>query len=116
LVRFLVSQSSDQGFAEFMAFQPWEKWLYGISFGWFLLAVWNLLVRRRCPRCRSTDLDCVDEREVDRWVAPKKVYEKVGKDTYANRSVPTTYVRIKYTYECLGCRNAWAETVKKEKS
>jgi hypothetical protein len=59
LVRFLVSQSSDQGFAEFMAFQPWEKWLYGISFGWFLLAAWNLLIRRRCPRCRSTDLDCV---------------------------------------------------------
>jgi len=112
--RYLISQKLGAPFFDIENYEEKELWLYGISIFWFLLAYWNTIIRRRCPKCKSVKYIFNGAEEVDRWVGSKKVREKVGKDTYANRSVPTTYVKMKKSFQCSACNNPWSETVKQE--
>ena len=116
VVRYFVSHVTGQSYMAISEFQIWEEWVYGLSLFWFLLSIWNLLIRNRCPKCRSTNVSCVNEKELDRWVAPKKVRERIGDGSYADRNVPTTFVKMEYTYDCADCSYVWKVTDKKEKT
>ena len=83
---------------------------------WLFLAFWNALIRRKCPKCHSYDYSKQGSEEIDRWVGSKQERVRVDKDTYANRSTTTTFVKIKYFFQCLQCENNWTETLKQEKN
>ena len=114
VVRYLMARNSGMPFFEMSMLQKWELWFYGASIFWFLLAFWNTFIRRRCPECRSSEYSFNGSEEIDRWVGSKKVREKVGKDTYADRHVTTTFAKIRSDFQCLKCGNSWSEAVKQE--
>lgn len=114
IVRYLVAKNSGIPFFETSFLQEWELWFYGASVFWFLLAFWHTFIRRRCPKCRSYEYSFNGSEEIDRWVGSKKVREKVGKDTYAERHVTTTFAKIRSDFHCLKCGKSWSETVKQE--
>ncbi len=114
--RYFLIQDTGVEYLAFNSLQEWEKWFYGLSFAWFCLAFWNTFSRRRCSNCNAVDYSFNGSEEVDRWVGTKNVREKVGENSYTNRSVSTTFVKIKSIYECLACNHVWSETVKREKN
>ncbi|MEV3818087.1 hypothetical protein RI537_18475 [Aeromonas salmonicida] len=114
LIRYYIATINGVNFLQIKTFQNWEMWFYAISIVWFILAFWNVFVRRRCPRCQDYEYSYEGSEEIDRWVGSKKVREKVGKDTYADRHVTTTFAKIRNDYRCSSCGHPWSETTKEE--
>lgn len=114
--RFFISESLGTSYVDFNQIEEWELWLYSVSIAWLFLAFWNALIRRKCPKCHSYDYSKQGSEEIDRWVGSKQERVRVDKDTYANRSTTTTFVKIKYFFQCLQCENNWTETLKQEKN
>jgi hypothetical protein len=87
--------------------------------GWAaLLAVvvafcWQRFVRNRCTSCRSTRVERVGEREIDRWRGTKQVSERTTRGT-KTRHVQTTYVKVQFDYRCAECQQAWSKVRKEE--
>ncbi|MFB2927590.1 hypothetical protein [Aeromonas hydrophila] len=116
ITRYYFSTTTGFNFLQIKTFQNWEMWMYAISIAWFILALWNVFVRRRCPRCQDYAYSYEGSEEIDRWVGSKKVRERVGKDTYADRHVTTTFAKVRHEYRCSNCGHQWAELVKEELS
>lgn len=75
--------------------------------------LWNKFKRNRCPKCKSTSYDTVNETETDRWSGNKTVTEKHSRGTNT-RNVRTTYVKKLYEYRCKSCQNTWEKERKEE--
>jgi len=114
-IRYFISQEGGFIFLDLKSLLQWEVWLYGISVAWFILAFWNVLIRRRCPKCKVVKYSLNSSEEIDRWIGTKKVREKVGENSYGDRNVTTTFIKIKNIYKCLICSHMWSEMVKREK-
>lgn len=77
--------------------------------GW----VWNRFVRNRCPNCKSSSFDRVNETEMDRWQGTKQITEKHSRGTNT-RHIRTTYVRKLFEYRCKSCRHEWTKERQEE--
>lgn len=115
-IRYFWTQHLGVDFFALGSLQEWEKWIYGISILWFMLAFWNVAIRLRCPACRSENVAHTGSKEVDRWVGPKKVTESLGNGKSTTRSVTTTFVKMEHAYLCGLCDNRWVQHEKREKT
>jgi len=75
--RYFVSENLGSPFIEARNIQEWEIWLYSVSMFWFFLALWNTLIRRRCPKCKAYKYSFSGSEEIDRWVGSKKSERKL---------------------------------------
>jgi hypothetical protein len=114
LTRYYLSTTYGVSFLQIKTFQNWEVWTYAISIIWLILAFWNVAIRRRCPNCGSYAYSYEGSEEVDRWVGTKKVREKVGDNSFADRHVTTTFAKIRHDYRCSSCGHQWSEMTKEE--
>jgi hypothetical protein len=77
--------------------------------GW----IWNTFIRLRCVSCKSTKIDTLSIKQLDRWRGPKQVTERHSRGTNT-RYVSTVYVKNQYHYECRDCGEDWAILRKEE--
>ncbi len=115
-VRYFSSNQLGVHFFDYAHVYNWEAWLYGVSVLWFCVSFWNVLLRRRCPNCRSHQYSHNGSKEIDRWVGSKKIREQIGDKSYGYRSVTTTFIKIKDVFQCLHCNHVWSEISKQEKT
>lgn len=116
VVRYFWAKVNDLSYLDVHSLENWELWLYGISalvaVAWF----WHVLIRTRCPNCRSTAVVYRGERELDRWVGTKKVTEQLSGGKSTTRSVSTTFEKVQKLYRCADCGHEWASSpIKREK-
>ncbi|MDP5239130.1 hypothetical protein Q9Q94_06280 [Uliginosibacterium sp. 31-16] len=74
---------------------------------------WHLLIRNRCPHCKSTKYRRVSAEETDRWRGTKQVASGNGKNK--TRTVQTTYVTMRFAYQCNACQGEWEKEREEEK-
>ncbi|WP_407852818.1 hypothetical protein [Burkholderia gladioli] len=115
-IRFFWSSHTGVDFSDFSSLENWELYFYGASLLLAVIWFWNIAIRTRCPKCRSTNAAFLGEEEIDRWVGTKKVSEKLSNGQSTKRSVSTTFERVRLLYECVDCRHGWTSSpIKREK-
>lgn len=82
----------------------------GLGGAWY----WNKFIRRRCPKCTSTNYKLLEAKELDRWRSTKQVTEKNSRGNNT-RHVSTTYVQMQRLFQCNECKHEWLEEKKEEK-
>lgn len=76
---------------------------------------WHLFIRRRCTKCRSTNWELCSREEIDRFVGDKQIDIKNQKgEKISEQHVSVTYVKERFTYQCLDCQNLFSEIEKRE--
>lgn len=108
--RYFYSKHLGIPFAAIFHPSELQLWIYWVSLFWLFLSFWNVSIRRQCPRCGATKYRFLGEREIDRWVGPKKVTKE--RET---KTVSTTFVKIEKIWECRLCGNNWGEVEIKKK-
>jgi uncharacterized tellurite resistance protein B-like protein len=68
-----------------------------------------------CPGCRGGNTSRAGSEELDRWVKPKEVREKMANGNIKTRHVQTTYIKERIFYNCLDCAQAYSSTISREK-
>lgn len=76
---------------------------------------WHMFVRNRCPHCKSTKFRRVAAEEVDRWRGTKQVTERLASGKNKTRNVQTTFVTMRFTYQCQACQADWEKEREEEK-
>ena len=109
-----LERQQQQQRAEAQASQQRNLW---IVVGMIAAAVaawgWNRFIRNRCPKCKSTSINLVNEQEIDRWRGSKRVTETHSRGTNT-RHVSATYVRTQFDYRCKHCHQEWTKTRQEE--
>jgi len=69
----------------------------------------------KCPMCNSTRIEFKSAEETDRWRGTKTVHERLASGKYKTRTVQTTYIQVRRTYECDECCHVWATESQQER-
>ena len=77
---------------------------------------WHLFIRNRCPHCKSTKYRRVSAEEVDRWRGTKRVTERMASGRDKTRNVQTTFVMMRFAYQCNACQGEWEKEREEEKN
>lgn len=89
----------------------WEWIVAAITGAW----VWHKFLRRRCPKCKSTNVSLKSAKELDSWIGTKEVSVDLGNGRTKKKVINTTYTKMENTYRCTACREEWVEVTKEEK-
>lgn len=76
---------------------------------------WHFFVRNRCPHCKSTKYRRMTTEEVDRWRGTKQVTERMASGKNKTRNVQTTFVVMRFGYQCKACQGEWEKEREEEK-
>lgn len=68
-----------------------------------------------CPACGGSNIELKEQREVDRWKKPKKVYEKAANGNTKTKYVNVTCVKMQNNHQCLDCRSDFTTFTEHEK-
>ena len=114
--RALALQEQQQQAVAHQERQARGQWLFWIGLvfaaivaGW----VWHRFIRHRCPSCKSLNVHCTGQAELDRFKGRIKVREKNSRGTNT-RFMNTTFVINRYDYACDECDHTWSEKKKEE--
>ena len=90
--------------------------------GLIVISIWMIafLLKnppRKCPICKSENVELDSVKEVDRWLGKTKVREKMASGKIRERYVQCTKVKRRYTYCCQNpnCQHTYSEVREEEK-
>lgn len=88
-----------------------------IYFGFKLFSWANGAEKRKCPICKSENIELDSVKEIDRWLGKTKVREKMASGKIRERYVQCTKVKKRYTYCCQNpnCKHTYSEIREEEK-
>ncbi|TCP93454.1 hypothetical protein EDC44_1183 [Cricetibacter osteomyelitidis] len=91
--------------------------ILALIFGIILFGVvWHFFIRMRCPDCNSTNITEEGYKEIDRYLARKRVTEKMASGKTRERYINCTMSKRKYFYTCDECKTEWTKIKKVELS
>lgn len=115
----LIEQRNQQELRQREAQQKKDNNKY-ILIGFVVLVLaavgWHLFIRNRCPHCKSTKYRRVSAEETDRWRGTKQVTERLASGKNKTRNVQTTYVMMRFAYQCNACQGEWEKEREEEKN
>jgi len=114
IFRGVLTYFAGVDFLEYTYRYDWEIWVYGACIFLAALCIWHYFFRFRCPECNAVDPWFAREREIDRFVGPKKVKGVDGKSRTVTHYVSTTYLKIQSEYRCSNCNHTWSSVGKRE--
>ena len=117
IIRFYISEKTNQSFNDMTGYMPWEAWLYFLSLIWFFIAFFRSSLSTRCPKCLSANNSKIGKEEIERYEEAATETIKVdtnvltGAPKYESYDVPTTFIKIEFSFKCHNCQNAWKKVI-----
>lgn len=107
LIRWLLARASGTAFLDLAHMHGFETWLWLAAAMGCAVSIWHRFVRLRCPGCKTPAPQLTKTEEIDRYVAPKKVYGKDGNGRTTTTYASTTFVKLRDHYYCTECQRKW---------